>query len=106
MGALTELFVAEAHTDVLSLSLSLSLRKCVDCHLSHGLTQKEAGHCNHTCSPLVGYMDDVSGTASLAVLWISGKLIFHKGTMMVLVVFNSMPGLHLSSSCQKDSAFN
>ncbi|XP_026156771.1 integrin beta-8 isoform X2 [Mastacembelus armatus] len=34
---------------------------CVDCHLSHGLTQKEAGHCNSTCAPLVNYMDDVSG---------------------------------------------
>uniref|UniRef100_A0A8D0D7E2 Integrin beta n=1 Tax=Sander lucioperca TaxID=283035 RepID=A0A8D0D7E2_SANLU len=40
--------------------------KCVDCHLSHGLSQKEAGHCNNTCAPLVGYMDDVSGTATLA----------------------------------------
>uniref|UniRef100_A0A4W6EWR2 Integrin beta n=1 Tax=Lates calcarifer TaxID=8187 RepID=A0A4W6EWR2_LATCA len=40
--------------------------KCVDCHLSHGLTQKEAGHCNNTCAPLVGYMDDVSGKISLA----------------------------------------
>uniref|UniRef100_A0A4W6EXQ7 Integrin beta n=1 Tax=Lates calcarifer TaxID=8187 RepID=A0A4W6EXQ7_LATCA len=39
---------------------------CVDCHLSHGLTQKEAGHCNNTCAPLVGYMDDVSGKISLA----------------------------------------
>ncbi|XP_071368600.1 integrin beta-8 [Centroberyx affinis] len=37
--------------------------KCVDCHLSHGLTQEEAGHCNHTCAPLVGYIDDVSGPA-------------------------------------------
>lgn len=62
MGALTELFVAEADTVV----LSLSLRKCVDCHLAHGLTEKEAGHCNDTCASLVDYMDDVSGTASLA----------------------------------------
>lgn len=37
--------------------------KCVGCHLSHGLAQKEAGQCNHTCAPLVGYMDDVSGQA-------------------------------------------
>ncbi|KAM4631511.1 integrin beta-8 [Polymixia lowei] len=37
--------------------------KCVDCHLSHGLTQEEVGHCNHTCAPLVGYVDDVSGLA-------------------------------------------
>ncbi|KAM3858311.1 integrin beta-8 [Diretmus argenteus] len=37
--------------------------KCVDCHLSHGLTQEEVGHCNHTCAPLVGYIDDVSGVA-------------------------------------------
>ncbi|XP_056255617.1 integrin beta-8 [Seriola aureovittata] len=42
--------------------------KCVDCHLSHGLTQKEAGHCNSTCAPLVGYMDDVSGQAG--EMWI------------------------------------
>ncbi|KAM3595753.1 uncharacterized protein V6R79_002292 [Siganus canaliculatus] len=34
---------------------------CVDCHLSHGFTQNEAGHCNNTCAPLVGYMDDMSG---------------------------------------------
>lgn len=44
----------------------LPLRKCVDCHLSHGLTQKEAGQCNSTCAPLVGYMDDMSGTVTLA----------------------------------------
>ncbi|KAK5883768.1 hypothetical protein CesoFtcFv8_020064 [Champsocephalus esox] len=37
--------------------------KCVDCHLSHGLTQKEAGHCNSTCESLVGYRDDVLGQA-------------------------------------------
>ncbi|XP_075962480.1 integrin beta-8 [Anarhichas minor] len=42
--------------------------KCVDCHLSHGLTQKEAGHCNNTCAPLVGYMDVVSGQAG--EMWI------------------------------------
>lgn len=35
--------------------------RCVDCHLSHGLTQEEAGQCNHTCAPLVGYVDEVSG---------------------------------------------
>ncbi|XP_056153953.1 LOW QUALITY PROTEIN: integrin beta-8 [Lampris incognitus] len=35
--------------------------KCVDCHLSHGLMHPEAGHCNHTCAPLVGYVDDVTG---------------------------------------------
>lgn len=43
----------------------VSLRKCVGCHLSHGLAQKEAGQCNHTCSPLVSYMDDVSGNAGV-----------------------------------------
>ncbi|KAG7245021.1 hypothetical protein INR49_023587 [Caranx melampygus] len=43
-------------------------QKCVDCHLSHGLTQEEAGHCNSTCAPLVGYMDDVSGQAG--EMWI------------------------------------
>lgn len=47
-----------------SSSVSLHLRKCVDCHLSHGLAQKEAGHCNNTCAPLVGYVDVVSGTAT------------------------------------------
>ncbi|XP_022074992.1 integrin beta-8 [Acanthochromis polyacanthus] len=36
---------------------------CVDCHLSHGLTREEVGHCNNTCTPLVGYTDDVSGQA-------------------------------------------
>lgn len=35
------------------------------CHLSHGLTQEEAGQCNHTCAPLVGYMDDMSGRAGV-----------------------------------------
>ncbi|CAI5690448.1 integrin beta-8 isoform X1 [Oreochromis niloticus] len=44
---------------------------CVGCHLSHGLTQKEAGQCNHTCAPLVSYMDDVSGRAGQAgEMWI------------------------------------
>jgi len=66
MGASIELFVADA--DAVELSLSLSLRKCVDCHLSHGLTQKEAGQCNNTCAPLVGYMDVVSGTAALTAI--------------------------------------
>lgn len=42
--------------------------KCVGCHLSHSLTQEEAGHCNSTCAPLVGYMDDVSGQAG--EMWI------------------------------------
>ncbi|XP_035537737.1 integrin beta-8 [Morone saxatilis] len=42
--------------------------KCVDCHLSHGFTQKSAGHCNSTCAPLVGYMEDVSGQAGQ--MWI------------------------------------
>ncbi|XP_029977034.1 integrin beta-8 [Salarias fasciatus] len=42
--------------------------KCVECHLSHGLTQKEGGHCNNTCAPLVGYKDDVSGQAE--EMWI------------------------------------
>uniref|UniRef100_A0A8C5HNF2 Integrin beta n=1 Tax=Gouania willdenowi TaxID=441366 RepID=A0A8C5HNF2_GOUWI len=35
--------------------------KCVDCHITHGLTQKEVGRCNHTCAPLVDYTDDASG---------------------------------------------
>lgn len=78
-GSIYTLYVIQAGTDALSISFStsiyLSFRKCVDCHLSHGLTQKEAGHCNNTCAPLVGYMDDVSGTAtadtaSFACLWI------------------------------------
>ncbi|TKS88527.1 Integrin beta-8 [Collichthys lucidus] len=43
-------------------------RECVDCHLSHGFAQKEAGHCNSTCASLVGYMDDVSGQAE--EMWI------------------------------------
>ncbi len=64
MGSPAELFVFEADTDVNTLTFCLSLRKCVDCHLSYGLTQREAGHCNNTCAPLVGYMDDVSGTAN------------------------------------------
>ncbi|XP_076006195.1 integrin beta-8 [Genypterus blacodes] len=37
--------------------------KCVDCHLSRGLSQEEVGLCNHTCAPLVGYTDQVSGPA-------------------------------------------
>lgn len=47
-------------------SVTLSFRTCVHCHLAHGLTQKQAGHCNSTCTPLVGYMDDVSGKAMSA----------------------------------------
>ncbi|XP_059899083.1 integrin beta-8 isoform X1 [Gadus macrocephalus] len=35
--------------------------KCVDCHLAHGLLHGEAGHCNQTCAPLVGYVDYISG---------------------------------------------
>nr|XP_020443646.1 integrin beta-8 [Monopterus albus] len=35
--------------------------ECVGCHMSHGLTPKEAEPCNNTCAPLVDYMDDVSG---------------------------------------------
>ncbi|XP_047461690.1 integrin beta-8 [Mugil cephalus] len=46
----------------------LSHWKCVECHLSHGLRQKEGEHCNSTCAPLVGYKDDVSGQAE--ELWI------------------------------------
>ncbi|KAF7661727.1 hypothetical protein LDENG_00253130 [Lucifuga dentata] len=42
--------------------------KCVDCHLSRGLTQQEVGHCNHTCAPLVGYIDHDSGLAG--EMWI------------------------------------
>ncbi|KAM6958736.1 integrin beta-8 [Aplochiton taeniatus] len=37
--------------------------RCVDCHLSHGKTQEEAGPCNHTCAPLVGAVDQTSGVA-------------------------------------------
>uniref|UniRef100_A0A3P8XDH8 Integrin beta n=1 Tax=Esox lucius TaxID=8010 RepID=A0A3P8XDH8_ESOLU len=35
---------------------------CIDCHLSHGLSQNAAWQCNHTCTPLVGYVSDVAGT--------------------------------------------
>ncbi|XP_068189916.1 integrin beta-8 [Antennarius striatus] len=35
--------------------------KCVDCHLSHGLAQKEAGYCNNTCSSLVSFTANLSG---------------------------------------------
>ncbi|XP_034016876.1 integrin beta-8 [Thalassophryne amazonica] len=35
--------------------------KCVDCQLSHGLTQGEVGRCNQTCATLVDYTDDASG---------------------------------------------
>ncbi|XP_071231044.1 integrin beta-8-like isoform X1 [Salvelinus alpinus] len=35
--------------------------RCIDCHLSHGLSQRKMGHCNHTCTPLVGYVNDVTG---------------------------------------------
>ncbi|KAG7501244.1 hypothetical protein JOB18_043641 [Solea senegalensis] len=42
--------------------------KCVGCHLSHGLTQNMVGHCNNSCTPLVGYTDDVSGQAG--EMWI------------------------------------
>ncbi|XP_049890900.1 integrin beta-8 isoform X1 [Epinephelus moara] len=51
--------------------------KCVDCHLSHGLTQKEAGVCNNTCAPLVGYMDDVLGQAG--EMWIQCMYISNDG---------------------------
>lgn len=45
--------------------LSLFFRKCVDCHLSHGLAPKEAGLCNSTCVPLVGYVDGSSGREAI-----------------------------------------
>ncbi|KAM6974253.1 LOW QUALITY PROTEIN: integrin beta-8 [Tautogolabrus adspersus] len=35
--------------------------KCVDCHVSHSFTQEEAGQCNNSCPPSVGYMDNKSG---------------------------------------------
>ncbi|XP_008330251.1 integrin beta-8 [Cynoglossus semilaevis] len=35
--------------------------KCVGCHLTHGLSQKGAGNCNHSCPPQVIYRDYVSG---------------------------------------------
>ncbi|XP_074543787.1 integrin beta-8 [Halichoeres trimaculatus] len=35
--------------------------KCVGCHVSHRLTQDEAGLCNSTCPHFVGYIDDISG---------------------------------------------
>lgn len=60
-GSAYRLFVVQP--DINAISHSFSFRQCVECHLAHGLTQKEAGHCNNTCAPLVGYMDDVSGTA-------------------------------------------
>nr|XP_029502081.1 integrin beta-8-like isoform X1 [Oncorhynchus nerka] len=41
--------------------------RCIDCHLSHGLSQREAGECNHTCIPLVGYVNDV--TVLLGQVW-------------------------------------
>ncbi len=87
------------------LSLCLSLRKCVDCHLSYGFTQNEAGHCNSTCAPLVGYMDDVSGTVNricsehsftLGCLQFCGseQSWCYKGAMTVFYCFTS--GLDLS----------
>ncbi|KAM8767774.1 integrin beta-8 [Acanthopagrus schlegelii] len=51
--------------------------RCVDCHLSHGLSQKEGGHCNNTCAPLVGYTDDVSGPAEEK--WIQCLFISNDG---------------------------
>uniref|UniRef100_A0A8K9V9G1 Integrin beta n=1 Tax=Oncorhynchus mykiss TaxID=8022 RepID=A0A8K9V9G1_ONCMY len=42
--------------------------RCIDCHLSHGLSQREAGECNHTCIPLVGYVNDVTGRMGSGVI--------------------------------------
>uniref|UniRef100_A0AAZ3NQ25 Integrin beta n=1 Tax=Oncorhynchus tshawytscha TaxID=74940 RepID=A0AAZ3NQ25_ONCTS len=41
--------------------------RCIDCHLSHGLSQRKMGHCNHTCPPLVVYVNDVTGTMGSGV---------------------------------------
>lgn len=57
----TGVFIGRLDADSVVRLVCLSHRQCVGCHLSHGLTLKEAGHCNNTCAPLVDYMDDVSG---------------------------------------------
>ncbi|KAL6099914.1 itgb8 [Pungitius sinensis] len=55
-----------------------SFWNCVDCHLSHGLAQKDiAAHCNSTCAPLVGYVDVVSGRAE--EMWIQCMYISNDG---------------------------
>uniref|UniRef100_A0A8D3D3T8 Integrin beta n=1 Tax=Scophthalmus maximus TaxID=52904 RepID=A0A8D3D3T8_SCOMX len=64
-----------------------SYGNCVGCRASHGLAQKEAGQCNITCAPLVGYMDDVSGKTSLAN---SNLLLFLSSQLTVW----SRPGSH------------
>ncbi|TNN62341.1 Integrin beta-8 [Liparis tanakae] len=58
--------------------------KCVDCHLSHGLTQKASGQCNNTCAPLVGYTDVVSECAS------SSRLV---GTFLSVCALTVLCGL-------------
>lgn len=37
--------------------------KCAICHVSHGLSKNEGGHCNKTCIPLVYYTNNVMGQA-------------------------------------------
>lgn len=77
MGTLVGVFI-ELVDAVSAILFGLSSRQCVDCHLSHGLTPEEAGHCNNTCAPLVDYMDDESGTASLAKTSCSEYKFRHK----------------------------
>lgn len=57
---------------------SLFFRKCVDCHLSHGLAPKEAGLCNSTCVPLVGYVDGTSGSETISRSFTQMMLTFKK----------------------------
>ncbi|KAL4629738.1 integrin beta-8 isoform X1 [Arapaima gigas] len=41
--------------------------KCVDCHLSNGLSEGKAKECNRTCSPLVDYVDGIPDVMSESV---------------------------------------
>nr|XP_057902895.1 integrin beta-8 isoform X2 [Doryrhamphus excisus] len=47
--------------------------KCVDCHVSRGLKENEARHCNHTCESEVIYINAMlSGRKWLHCMYISG----------------------------------
>lgn len=76
------------------MCVCLFYRKCVKCHISHGLTQKEAGDCNHTCALLANYMDDASGTVRRFCL----ELLLH-----IVIKISLELGPFSGSSCSQGS---
>ncbi|XP_070292490.1 integrin beta-8 [Salvelinus sp. IW2-2015] len=69
--------------------------RCIDCHLSHGLSQREAEECNHTCTSLVGYVNDVTGQVWRQCVYKKDNCYYRFHTALVsgntLLHFNTQP---------------